>query len=149
MVTTKPPELHLDSLSRQLPNGEWRESGCVRFALNGILQARLGQDIASCRMFDLPSKPPSTLELSGSPSHVTPTIPFPPPPRYRCRSVASQVYRGARRFSRTSSISVCRNFYQARSNKGYYAAVGKRAFPERSVGSDARENGKDRERLRV
>lgn len=26
-----------------------------------------GQDIASCRMFDLPSKPPSTLEPSSRP----------------------------------------------------------------------------------
>lgn len=87
VVTTKPPGLHLDSLSRQLPM-ERRESGCVRFALNGILQARLGQDIASCRMFDLPSKPPSTLELSLSlpPSHPPTLRPPFPPPRYHSPS---------------------------------------------------------------
>jgi hypothetical protein len=37
-----------------------------------------GQDIASCRMFDLPSKPPSTLEPSGPPSLTLPPVFLPP-----------------------------------------------------------------------
>lgn len=64
-----------DSLSRLPPLGR-REGSYVRFTLNGILQARLGQDIASCRMFDLPSKPPSTLEPSSPPSPHHPHFPF-------------------------------------------------------------------------
>lgn len=98
---------------RGSPRWGWREqrrrSGYVRFALNGILQARLEQDIASCRMFDLPSKPPSTLEPSSSPSHSN--HPF-----------LRATFIRLRRFSRTSSISAIST---ERSNKGYYAAVGK------------------------
>lgn len=49
-------------------------------------------------MFDLPSKPPSTLELSSSPIRLVPTT--------RALPFAFPIYRGARhRFSRISSIS--------------------------------------------
>lgn len=117
VVTTKPPGLHPDSLSRQ--PWRWREkrrSGCVRFALNGILQAqsRILQAVG-CLTCQVNHRQP--LEPSSSPSHSD--HPF-------LRAISIRLHR----FSHTSSISACRNFYRARSNKGYYAVVDKWSFLE-------------------
>lgn len=42
----------------------------VQFDLNGILQAWPGRILPGCRMFDLPSKPPSTVAAVPEPSFL-------------------------------------------------------------------------------
>lgn len=61
VVTTKPHRvLPWFVVGTIAADGAARSAGVQFCTLNRILQDRPEQDIASCRMFDLPSKPPST-----------------------------------------------------------------------------------------